>query len=370
MLAHGSSLRTLESPVTHMFSRQEIRDFRRNLLDWFDRQQRDLPWRRTADPYAIWISEIMLQQTRVAAVIPFYERFLARFPTLSALALAPEEDVLAQWAGLGYYYRARNLHRAAKQIHGNGAFPNRHDAIRELPGVGDYTAAAVASIAFNLPHAAVDGNVLRVLSRSHADQTDIATPSGRLHFTRAADDLLDRERPGVFNQAMMELGATICLPTQPQCLLCPVAGLCRARSTGQQHAFPISSKQAKSVRESRTVYWIECDGRLLLWQRPAQSRLMPGFWELPERDHLPNVDVLGELGAFRHGITFHDYRFTVVEAAPPPVIAGCRWVALNTLDDLPASTILKKARQIVRRHHTKVKSGVASLSRQNPARLN
>lgn len=333
-----------------MFSAKELQEFRTGLLDWFDRQQRDLPWRHTNDPYAIWISEIMLQQTRVAAAIPFYERFLARFPSLEALAETPEADVLAHWAGLGYYYRARNLHSAAKQMKSAGGFPRCYDGIRAQPGVGDYTAAAIASIAFNLPHAAVDGNVLRVLSRVFGDGADIATASGRKHFAQVAGHLLDRNRPGAFNQAMMELGATVCLPSNPQCLLCPVSGLCRARSAGQQDVFPASSKRAKSVRETRTVYWIERDSHLLVWQRPADSRLMPGFWELPESVHLPAVSVRGELGEFRHGITFHAYTFRVVEAGSPNELGLCRWISLGALDRLPVSTILKKAHRAVRKH--------------------
>jgi A/G-specific adenine glycosylase len=338
-----------------VFSQQEVTEFRDRLLDWFRRQQRDLPWRRTKDPYAIWVSEIMLQQTRVVAAIPFYERFLARFPTFEALALASETDVLAAWAGLGYYYRARNLHTAAKQIHANRVFPATHDEIRALRGVGDYTAAAVASIAFDLPHAAVDGNVLRVLSRVCADETDIATGPGRKHFVQIADQLLDSARPGTFNQAMMELGATICLPANPQCLLCPVATLCRARSTGRQNSFPVSSKETKSVQEIRTVYWIERNHDLLLWQRPAESRLMPGFWELPENQQLPTAIPGRELGAFRHGITFHNYRFRVVEAVLPNELGPCEWLPLASLSSLPVSTIVKKAERAVSRQRANEK---------------
>lgn len=342
-----------------VLSQQELTEFRRRLLDWFRQQQRDLPWRRTKDPYAVWVSEIMLQQTRVVAAIPFYERFLARFPTFEALALASEPDVLAAWAGLGYYYRARNLHSAAKEMGAAGAFPTTHAAIRALRGVGDYTAAAVASIAFDLPHAAVDGNVLRVLSRVCADETDFATGSGRKHFFQIADHLLDRARPGAFNQAMMELGATICLPASPQCLLCPVATLCRARRTGRQNSFPVSSKQTKSVQEMRTVYWIERDHDLLLWQRPADSRLMPGFWELPENEQLSTAIPARELGAFRHGITFHDYRFRVVEAILPNELGPCQWVPLASLSSLPVSTVLRKAQRAVSRHRANEKSSRA-----------
>ena len=328
-------------------------DFRANLLDWFRRHQRDLPWRRTRDPYAIWISEIMLQQTRVAAVIPYYERFLLRFPGFEVLAEAPESDLLACWAGLGYYYRARNLQRAARVMRKGSAFPSSYEGIRRLPGVGDYTAAAVASIAFELPHAVLDGNVFRVLSRVCDDPTNIASSTGRKHFARLADEMLDRTNPGTFNQAMMELGARICLPGNPQCLLCPVEQLCRARASGRQNELPVKMIARRSIEEHRTVFWIERDGSVLVWQREANSRLMPGFWELPEREQLPAVEAGGKLGAFRHGITFHSYRFDVVEASAPEDAGACEWVALEALARLPVSTILKKAKRVVDKHRAK-----------------
>jgi A/G-specific adenine glycosylase len=265
-----------------MLSTSEIGQFRRNLLEWFARHRRDLPWRRTRDPYAIWISEIMLQQTRVSAVIPYYERFLARFPNFQALAEAAEPHLLAHWAGLGYYYRARNLQKAARLMCELGRFPSTHDEIRRLPGIGDYTASAIASIAFRLPHAVLDGNVFRVLSRVHNDATNIASAAGRQHFRDRANTMLDRSDPGAFNQALMELGATLCLPHNPQCLVCPVASLCRSRQSGTQNSLPVKIVERKSEQEQRTVYWIEQNGGVLLWQRAPDSRLMPGFWELRE----------------------------------------------------------------------------------------
>lgn len=330
-----------------MLSASEIAQFRANLLEWFTRNRRDLPWRRTRDPYAIWISEVMLQQTRVATVIPYYERFLARFPTFEALAEAKEHDLLAHWAGLGYYYRARNLHKSARMMRASGCFPSLYNDILRLPGIGDYTAAAVSSIAFNLPHAVLDGNVFRVLSRVFNDATNIASPAGRKHFAHLADTLLDRDVPGAFNQALMELGATICLPVNPQCLLCPVANFCRAQASGTQNELPVKIVARKSEEQQRTVFWIECGGRVLLWQRPADSRLMPGFWELPETTQLPAIPAGEKLGAFRHTITFHNYRFEVVAAAPPADTGACTWISLDALDALPLSTILKKARSIV-----------------------
>jgi A/G-specific adenine glycosylase len=324
-------------------------EFQNALLTWFERHKRDLPWRRTSDPYAIWISEIMLQQTRVAAVIPFYERFLERFPDFRALAAAPESDLLAHWAGLGYYYRARNLQRAARRMCEEDRFPPNYEEIRELPGVGDYTSAAVASIGFNLPFAAVDGNVVRVLSRVLIDGTDVGSATGRRHFAKIADCLLAREQPGTFNQAMMELGATICLPKNPHCLVCPVAELCRARQTGRQTEFPVKLARAKSVYERRLLFWIERQEQILLWQRPANSRLMPGFWELPELLQLPDVNAGRMLGEFHHSITFHNYCFAVHEAEALGEIGDCRWIALQSLASLPVSTVFRKARRVVKR---------------------
>jgi A/G-specific adenine glycosylase len=330
-----------------VFPPSELEQLRSDLLAWFRIHQRDLPWRRTRDPYSIWVSEIMLQQTRVSAVIPYYERFLARFPTFQALAAASEQDLLAHWAGLGYYYRARNLQKAGRLLCESGAFPSTLAGILALPGIGDYTAAAVLSIAFDKPHAVLDGNVMRVLSRLFADSTDIASGVGRKHFSRLASEVLDRQNPGAFNQAMMELGATICTPKNPQCLLCPAAGVCRARATGTQSSLPVKTDKSKSVMEERSVFWMEESGQLLVWQRPSDSRLMPGFWELPEAAQLPQAVPVKKLGAFRHAITFHDYRFEVWSAQVPSDLGECRWMALQKLAKAPASTVLKKARRAV-----------------------
>ncbi len=321
----------------------ELEAFRRQLLSWFSQFQRDLPWRRTRDPYAIWLSEIMLQQTRVAAVIPYFERFLTRFPTVESLANANEHDLLAHWAGLGYYYRARNLQKAARAIVLAGEFPSSHEAILALPGIGDYTAAAVASIAFDLPFAVLDGNVLRVLSRLFADATNIASPSGKKHFSVLAGQVLDSEHPGQFNQAMMELGATICLPKAPQCLLCPVAAHCSARAQNRTAELPVKVLNKRSVKQERILYWIERTGSVLAWQRGPNSRLMPGFWELPEAEQLPKVVAGATLGAFKHGITIYDYRFQVVSAEAPADCRECVWKPLDELAGAPLSTVFRKA---------------------------
>lgn len=326
---------------------KQLENFRRALLSWFSVHQRDLPWRRTRDPYAIWISEIMLQQTRVAAVIPYYERFLARFPDFQTLAEAPGHELLAHWAGLGYYYRARNMQKAAQRMCEAGTFPSAYEAIRDLPGIGDYTAAAVGSISFDIPHAVVDGNVLRVLSRVAADPTDIASVAGKKQFTALANALLDIAKPGAFNQAMMELGAVVCLPKKPQCLVCPVSEWCRARQAGTQADFPVKLVPRKSVSETRTLFWLERDNCILAWRRPATSRLMPGFWELPEREQLPDAKLLRLLGSFRHGITFHNYVFEVWEASVCDGTSVCDWVDLAHLAKLPISTVLKKGVRLV-----------------------
>jgi A/G-specific adenine glycosylase len=331
----------------------EIERFQTNLLDWYRRQHRDLPWRHTRDPYAIWISEIMLQQTRVTAAIPYYERFLARFPDVASLASAPEPDLLACWAGLGYYHRARNLQKAARRILGAEIFPANYKDLRKLPGIGDYTAAAIASIAFGLPHAVVDGNVFRVLSRVLNDATDIASSSGKKHFAVLAASMLPRDQSGAFNQAMMELGATVCLPKDPQCLLCPVASLCRARASGRSpNELPVKLIVRKNVQETRRLLWIECDDKLLVWQRPAGATVMPGFWELPEAGQI-DASVGIRIGSFRHTITFHRYMFEVFEASASDRTGNCQWLSWKQLDRRPASTVLIKARRAVALYRAK-----------------
>lgn len=314
--------------------------FRKKLLAWYAGAGRDLPWRRTSDPYAIWVSEVMLQQTRVQAVIPYYERFLAKFPTVAVLAAAPEQELLAAWAGLGYYSRARNLQMAARRIAARGFFPGTYEEIRALPGVGDYTAAAVASIAFGLPHAALDGNVARVLARVTAEPGDIKAPATRKRLQSVAGDLIDRRNPGEFNQALMELGATICLPRGPKCLLCPVAELCEARAAGRQNELPVLGAREARTRVDRTVLVVEKNGRVLLWQRAADDRRLAGFWELPERlDGLEGQPV----GRFRHSIVNHDYTFEVRTASLSRAPRGHRWWPEARLSEIPLSTTAKKA---------------------------
>ncbi len=285
----------------------------------------------------------MLQQTRVAAAIPFYERFLTRFPDVAALAAAAEDDVLACWSGLGYYSRARNLHRAARLMAQDGGFPASYERIRELPGVGDYTAAAVASIAFGLPHAAVDGNVLRVLARVLGERGDIGSAKTRNRLREAAEALLDRKRPGLFNQAMMELGATVCLPREPRCGACPLTGLCGARSGGIERELPVRSRRMEVVGVRVTLLLIRKGGSVLLRQREVASTRMAGFWELPEAGLLPAAVPLATLATVRHTITKHRYEYTIRRAALRRAPAGFAWVPEAELDRIPLSTATRKA---------------------------
>jgi A/G-specific adenine glycosylase len=322
------------------------------LLAWYRQGHRDLPWRRTADPYRIWVSEIMLQQTRAQAVIPYYQRFLERFPTVDALAAAAEEDVLALWSGLGYYSRARNLHRAARLVAGAGSFPRDYDALRALPGIGDYTAAAIASIAFQLPYAVLDGNVLRVVARVENDASDITATRTRGRFRAVAQEWLDPRHPGMFNQALMELGATLCLPRNPLCLVCPLAAVCRAREEGVAAQLPVKLRKAAAEQIDGTLLIVRRGCRILLRQRDAAARRMPGFWDLPAPEDLPAARTGRHFGEIRHTITHYHYTLTVMAAswAPlPKANPGPRfgWFRPMRLAGIPLSTTARKALKLV-----------------------
>jgi A/G-specific adenine glycosylase len=320
-----------------------LSDMRRRLLSWYRKHKRDLPWRRTEDPYRIWISEIMLQQTRVAAVLPYYARFLARFPDVQALARAAEQDLLAAWAGLGYYSRARNLQKAAKNIVERGEFPRDHASLGELPGVGEYTAAAVASIAFGLPHAVLDGNVARVLSRLAPELGDTKSDAVRKRLRAFAEVLLDRKRPGEFNQALMELGATVCLPKRPQCQRCPVRSHCEARKQGLENQLPVRGARPSADQREKKLLVIEKAGKVLFWQRSAESSRLAKFWELPEPQQLPAALVTDCAGAFRHTIVNTTYFVEVCRATVRSRPRGFRWLAKSCLGDVPVSTTARKA---------------------------
>ena len=249
----------------------------RALLEHFDAHQRDLPWRATDDPYAVWVSEVMLQQTRVETVVPYYERWLDRFPTVEALADADLDDVLREWQGLGYYSRARNLHKAAAMVREQaGAFPTDYTSLRTLPGIGEYTAGAVASIAFGERVPAVDGNVRRVVARLY----DLPDPTTR-DIRERVEPLIPDERPGDFNQALMELGATVCSPRSPDCHRCPVRRWCEAQARGVQEERPRPRRRTPIPEETEeTAVLVRPDGRALLVRRPEDG-LLGGMWEFP-----------------------------------------------------------------------------------------
>jgi A/G-specific adenine glycosylase len=306
-----------------MLERRELTTFRKKLLGWFRQYQRDLPWRRTKDPYRIWLSEIMLQQTRVAAVIPYFERFLERFPDVHALAAAPQEEVLRLWSGLGYYSRARNLQSAAQEIvakHG-GLFPRNEKEALALPGIGRYTAAAILSIAYGAKHAVLDGNVARVLARLFAVSGDLREGRRWQSLQASADSLLDPKSPSDWNQAMMELGATLCTPQSPQCLLCPVAQFCRARKLGLADSIP--ARRKKRATENivlAAAVLLDPHGCTLLLPPPALATgkntcehvptLVSKLW------HFPTVavrsDPAGELRSYLEQV--------LRAAAPQPVV--------------------------------------------------
>ncbi len=318
----------------------------RRLLAWYQAGHRDLPWRRTSDPYRIWISEVMLQQTRAGAVIPYYNRFLDRFPTVEALAAAPENDLLALWAGLGYYSRARNLKRAAQAMAGGG-FPRDYESLRALPGIGDYTASAIGSIAFGLPHAVVDGNVLRVVARIENDAADIAAPRTRERFRGIAQRWLE-EAPadsfGAFNQALMELGATVCVPRNPACPACPLRDSCRAQQSGTAAQLPVKLRRQDAVAIQASLLLVLRDEEVLLKQRGNQETRMPGFWDLPSPGDLPAAK-LGECcGEFRHSITHHRYTFQVFRASLRKWIPRREfaWFPISRLGEIPLSTTARK----------------------------
>jgi A/G-specific adenine glycosylase len=303
--------------------------FQERLLSWFDLHKRDLPWRKYRDPYRVWLSEIMLQQTRVGAVTGHYERFLRRFPSIEKLAAAREASVLAAWSGLGYYRRARMLHAAAKKVvkELGGEFPACVEDLRALPGIGRYTAAAVASIAFDQPVAVVDGNVERVLQRLQGKNL-----AGE-NLWCTAGELLCRERPGDFNQAMMELGATVCLPRQPRCLLCPVSDLCATRGELQ--------RQIKTTRQTkRDIHYTLAyrNGSIFLVQRSKAATLMPGMWELPETS---TNGATGTWLTLRHSITVTDYLVRVTRRLPPNGVEG-RWIKNSLLMTLPLTGLTRK----------------------------
>ncbi len=261
----------------------EIKNLWLPLCLWYEREKRDLPWRRTKDPYAVWVSEIMLQQTRVEAVKPYYARFLQTLPTIRDLAEAEEELLLKLWEGLGYYSRVRNMQAAAKQVMAEygGSLPADYKSLLSLKGIGSYTAGAVASIAFSLPFAAVDGNVLRVMSRIFADDRDILLPAVKKDWEKEISEALTKENAGTVNQALMELGATICLPKgEPKCFLCPMLPMCRAYRKGKIAQFPVKGQKKPRTIVHLNVFFLTDGKRIALRKRPKKG-LLANLWELP-----------------------------------------------------------------------------------------
>jgi A/G-specific adenine glycosylase len=348
----GAGLLAAESSQHSGRTTREIAELRGKLLAWYDRNRRDLPWRRTKDPYKIWISEIMLQQTRVAVVEERYRVFLRDFPTVQALAHASEADVLAQWSGLGYYRRARMLHQAARAVvkKFDGVMPGNAVDLRALPGIGAYTSAAIASIAFGEPVAVVDGNVERVVQRlagwgsdSRSGQAELARNTAQM-----ANTLLDPVRPGDFNQGMMELGATVCLPRNPKCLVCPIKMACKTRG---EH--PVLARARMRSEDSAYALVIRSGSRnreVLLDQRGPEQTVMPGLWELPALREASGSWVSGDhlRMALRHAIMQVNYYVrirTVFEedAAALTVPSESRsWIRLHDLAALPLTGLARK----------------------------
>jgi A/G-specific adenine glycosylase len=350
-------------------------DFAQRLLAWFATEARDLPWRRNRNPYRVWLAEAMLQQTQVDTVAPYYERFLARFPTVAALAEASLEEVLKLWEGLGYYARARNLYAAAKQVvtEHSGQVPNTFEALLALPGVGRYTAGAVASIAFGQDVPAVDGNVRRVLARVFAVREDVGRSAAQRELEALAEKLLPPGQAGAFNEALMELGAVVCTPRAPKCDRCPLRKPCQAYATGEQEALP-----AKRLRKRTPHYDVAAavtiakDGRVLVAQRNARD-FLGGLWEFPGgkcedgetlseclsremREELDvEVEVDEKLTVVKHAythfrITLHAFRCRVVSGKPRCLdCAAFRWVSPAELDALPMSVADRKIAQVLQK---------------------
>ncbi|GAB7389324.1 A/G-specific adenine glycosylase [Bacillaceae bacterium] len=265
----------------------DISGFQRDLLDWFARNQRDLPWRKDKDPYKIWVSEIMLQQTRVETVIPYFNRFIEKFPTLEALAAADTDEVLKAWEGLGYYSRARNLHAAVREVieKYGGVVPDSREGISRLKGIGSYTAGAILSIAYGKREPAVDGNVMRVLARILRCEDDVRQQATRKRFKRIARELIPEGEASSFNQALMELGALICTPRAPQCLFCPVLRYCRGREAGVHEELPVKGKKKPLRAVEMVAAVVRNDDRILINKRPEEG-LLAGLWELPNRERV------------------------------------------------------------------------------------
>lgn len=327
--------------------------FSDQLLAWFAHHARPLPWRETDDAYAIWLSEIILQQTRVEQGREYWHRFLRQFPTVESLASATEDQVLRLWQGLGYYSRARNLHAAARQIVAQGGFPRTLEGLRALKGVGDYTAAAVGSIAFNLPAAAVDGNVYRVLARHFGIATPINTTEGRREFTALAIELLPPHEAGTFNQAMMDFGATLCTPRSPRCLECPFAETCVALREGRVEQLPVKLRTTRIQQRRLTYIYIRCNGYTAIHQRGAGD-IWQGLWEPVEMDDVNGLKDNAVLLAhdvrhvLTHRILLADF-YLLTTSTRPSLPPDYRWVPESALDDYAKPRLIERLLEMVPR---------------------
>lgn len=329
--------------------------FTATLLKWFVQYGRELPWRGITDPYGIWVSEVILQQTRIDQGRDYWLRFMERFPTVESLAAATEDEVLRMWQGLGYYSRARNMHAAARQIVGLGGFPRTIEGLRALKGVGDYTAAAVGSIAFNLPAAAVDGNVYRVLSRHYGIDVPINTTKGKRTFQALAQDLLPPGQASLFNQAMMDFGATWCTPKSPRCIDCPVADTCDALRTGRISQLPVKEAKVKVQERHFSYIYIRHDGQTALRRRPAGG-IWQGLWEplLIEDEPLPDLGCPLTLLAsgVKHVLTHRVLRadFYLAEPAVRPALPeGYQWIDEEDIVNYAVPRLVEKLLQLVKR---------------------
>lgn len=333
--------------------------FRKALTGWFNSEKRDLPWRQTKDPYKIWVSEVMLQQTRVDTVIPYYERFIDAFPTIRDLANAPEEVLLKKWEGLGYYSRARNLQAGVREVveHYNSIVPDDRPAISSLKGVGPYTAGAVLSIAYGKPEHAVDGNVMRVLSRILLITEDIAKPKTRKIFEAAVTNLIDHEDPSSFNQGLMELGALICTPTSPKCLLCPVRDFCQAYQEGMERTLPVKTK-AKKTKEIQYLSLViqNEQGKWLMEKRP-KGGLLADMWQFPLVESL--TDELNEVYEIEKATPFMEFKhifshltwnikcMAAHSTKADDLHENCRWFSEKEMDELPLPVPMQKIKNEV-----------------------
>lgn len=341
----------------------QIEAFRKALLDWYQASKRSMPWRETKDPYCIMVSELMLQQTQVKTVIPYYQRFIERWPTATDLADADEEALLKIWQGLGYYRRARYLKAASQQIVANfaGQFPTNHKDIASLKGVGAYTSAAIASISFEIPAAVVDGNVIRVLTRLFANDAEVSLSATKRWLDEKADLLLDKHQPGDFNQAMMELGAITCTPRNPSCLTCPVKDHCATLKAGDDpHRRPFKKKKAAASKITFKSLLLCVDGHFLLAKRPDEG-LMAGMWELPAQAEgnfiewpqilTGAIQSLGSLPSVLHKFTHLHATYAVdvysAEDRPqfvehPKSYTQLEWVRPEDLHSLPMTKVLTR----------------------------